>query len=391
MTEAVNPALRQQFLAGMSHTASTVNVVTTDGAAGRAGVTVSAMSSVSADTPLPSLLVCVHHLSRAASAIVENAVFCVNVLRDDQSYISDTFAGRLKTQDGDKFSCAEWTTQQTGAPRVVDPLVAFDCKVVSAERVGTHHVFIGEVQEIFAAERGSPLLFSNRSYGSPSRINPATSIQDGAKAEGQTLAVGCFHTFGPYILPELLARMSQCDGVANIRITEGDHRAVIEALHSGEIELGLLYDIDLGGEFDTEILTAVSPYVLLPEGHILTEKSELSVEDLIDEPIILLDTPPSRDYFLTFFEGASKPPKQGYSSSSVEMVRGMVGHGLGYALLATKPASPVTYDGKALATRPLRTSVAPSRVVLARKMGSTPSKRAEEFAWNCRDYFALDA
>jgi hypothetical protein len=44
---------------GMSHAACTVNVVTTDGAAGRHGVTVSAMVSVSADTPQPTLLVCI--------------------------------------------------------------------------------------------------------------------------------------------------------------------------------------------------------------------------------------------------------------------------------------------------------------------------------------------
>ena len=42
--------LRQDFLQGMSFVAATVNVVTTDGPAGRSGVTVSAMSSVSADT-----------------------------------------------------------------------------------------------------------------------------------------------------------------------------------------------------------------------------------------------------------------------------------------------------------------------------------------------------
>ena len=49
--------LKKRFFDGMSQAACTVNVVTTDGAAGRAGVTVSAMSSVSADTPRPTLLV----------------------------------------------------------------------------------------------------------------------------------------------------------------------------------------------------------------------------------------------------------------------------------------------------------------------------------------------
>ena len=80
--------------------------------AGRAGVTVSAMASVSAEGP--TLLVCVHHKSPAAAAILENGVFCVNVLRDDQSHVADTFAGRLPPGEGGKFACAEWIGGVTG-------------------------------------------------------------------------------------------------------------------------------------------------------------------------------------------------------------------------------------------------------------------------------------
>lgn len=159
-----DPDLRARFLAGMSHLAATVNVVTTDGAAGRGGITVSAMSSVSADTPRPTLLVCVHRDGSAAPMILENGVFCVNVLRDDQAYISDAFAGRFRDQLADKFECAEWRGMTTGAPRVVDPLVAFDCRVVSSELVGTHHVFFGEVHEIYMASHGSPLIYARRAY-----------------------------------------------------------------------------------------------------------------------------------------------------------------------------------------------------------------------------------
>jgi len=148
MNNHISSDLRADFLSGMSHAACTVNVVTTDGVAGRMGVTVSAMSSVSADTPKPTLLVCVHHQSATAQAILENGVFCVNILRDDQSYISDTFAGRFKDQVSNKFDCADWFAMQTGAPRVIDPLVAFDCKVQSSEQIGTHYVFMGEVQGV---------------------------------------------------------------------------------------------------------------------------------------------------------------------------------------------------------------------------------------------------
>jgi len=165
------PNLRQSFLGAMSHAACSVNIVTTDGPSGRFGVTVSAMSSVSADTPKPTLLVCVHHLSPAAQAIIENSVFCVNLLRDDQSHISDSFAGRTKIVSGDKFACADWMTEVTGAPRLIDPLAAFDCRLEMSHRIGTHYLFIGAAEAIYAAGMGSPLIYANRAYGRPARLD----------------------------------------------------------------------------------------------------------------------------------------------------------------------------------------------------------------------------
>jgi len=384
MSALPDPVLRQAFLDGMSHTACTVNVVTTDGAAGRAGVTVSAMSSVSADGTKPTLLVCVHHQSPAAAKIVENGVFCVNVLQDHQSYISDTFAGRRETEDGDKFSCADWTKEATGAPRVVDPLVAFDCQVASSERVGTHHVFIGEVEAIFTANQGSPLIFANRSYGSTARIQTVAPSGEGSKA---TLAVSCFHTFGPFVLPGLIARMKQAAPTTTLRVVEGDQRIITASLLSGETDLGLLYDLELKDDLERDVLAKVEPYVLLAEGHPLASTSSISPEDLIDEPMVLLEAPPSRNYFLSIFRHVGRQPTIAYASSSFEMVRGMVGHGLGFALLATKPAAAMTYDGKALVTRKLDAKALPSRIVLARKKGTSLSDAAALFARHCRDFF----
>jgi len=360
--------LRARFLGGMSQAAATVNIVTTDGPGGRAGVTVSAMSSVSADTARPTLLTCVHHLAPAAAAILENAVFCVNVLRDDQSYISDTFAGRFSEQVANKF----------------------DCRLVSHNRIGTHYVFFGEVEDIFTAERGSPLIYANRAYGATSRIDPAGSIGEGAAAAGHTLSVACFHTFGPFILPELIAKLHASDAGLDLTLVEGDQRRVQESLLAGESEVGLLYDIDLSTEIQHETLTEMHPYVLLAEGHELASRPELTPQDLAGQPMVLLNAPPSRDYFLSILTDAGVTPQVGFRSTNFEMVRGMVGHGLGYALLATKPASGMTYDGRALVTRPLRSGAGASRVVLAYRRGAVLSKPAEEFAWLCRDFFGID-
>ncbi|MDH5530239.1 MAG: LysR substrate-binding domain-containing protein [Paracoccaceae bacterium] len=390
MSEAFDPKLRQMFLGGMSHAACTVNIVTTDGKAGRAGVTVSAMSSVSADTPRPTLLVCVHHQSPAAQKIIDNGVFCVNVLKDDQAYISDTFAGRFKNQIADKFDCAEWKEMPSGAPRVVDPLVGFDCKILSSNLIGTHLVFFGEVGDIFIAERGSPLIYANRAYGATNRIDAAGSINAGRDAAAAALSIGCFHTFGPYILPEMISRLRNSDPELKINLIEGDQRRVQESLSAGEVELAFLYDIGLGDDFVTEPLTHLTPYVLLADGHPLAAKTALAPSDLADQPMILLNAPPSRDYFTGILTAAGVTPNIAFKSSSFEMVRGMVGHGLGYSLLATKPASSMTYDGKALITRPLVGETEPSRVVLAMRKGTKPSPTAERFMWFCRDFFCLD-
>jgi DNA-binding transcriptional LysR family regulator len=72
------------------------------------------------------------------------------------------------------------------------------------------------------------------------------------------------------------------------------------------------------------------------------------------------------------------------------MVRGFVGHGLGYSLLATKPANAMTYDGRALVARPLADSVKNSRLVLATSANRALSPLAAEFADHCRAFFGVE-
>ena len=71
------------------------------------------------------------------------------------------------------------------------------------------------------------------------------------------------------------------------------------------------------------------------------------------------------------------------------MVRGLVGHGLGYSLLATKPANNMSYDGRALVMRPLAEEVATSRLVLATLAGRAPSPGVRELARHCRALFGV--
>jgi flavin reductase (DIM6/NTAB) family NADH-FMN oxidoreductase RutF len=378
-------ALRQRFLLGMSHAACTVNVVTTDGVAGRHGVTVSAMVSVSADTPQPTLLVCIHQRSAVAAAVLENGVFCVNVLRDDQAHISDNFAGRNGARGAAKFACTEWATQVTGAPRVLDSLVAFDCRVTASERVGSHFVVFGSVQDIFVAGGGAPLIYANRAYGVPRRFHQRRTSR-GAAAK-LALTIGCYQVFAPFVVPALVARLAKLHPGIELTLLEADQEHLVASLRRSDLEVALLFDFGLHDDLSVTPLAELSPYVLLPEGHPLSLAPSVALEDLVQEPLALLDMEPSRNYFLSLFRDRGLEPNVGFRAKSLEMVRGFVGHGLGYSILATKPANNMTYDGRALVVRPISGAIKNSHLVLASLVSRKLSPMALEFAAHCRTFF----
>src|SRR6202035_1427444 len=133
-----------------------------------------------------------------------------------------------------------------------------------------------------------------------------------------------------------------------------------------------------------------TPSGLLAEGPPLAAAPSITLEDLVQESLVLLDIEPSRNYFLSWFRHCGLEPQVGYRSRSLEMVRGFVGHGLGYSLLATKPANNMTYDGRALVARPLASAVKNSRLVLATLRGRSMSATAPEFAEHCRALFGVN-
>lgn len=153
----------EQFREAMRQTATGVTVVATDGAAGRAGVTVSSLCSLSLEPP--SVLLCIHRDSYAMSLLIRNRVFVANVLCASQSRIADVFAGIAAELREDRFAVGAWQTMATGAPALEGALCNFDCRVASVFDFGSHRIVAGEVIMVATAS-GEPLVYSNRSYHS---------------------------------------------------------------------------------------------------------------------------------------------------------------------------------------------------------------------------------
>lgn len=200
---------------------------------------------------------------------------------------------------------------------------------------------------------------------------------------GQTLAgdlrIGSFSTLAPTVLPGLIRELSARHPEIRLHLSEGPQDQMIAALLEGQLDLALLYDIDLPEEIHVTPLAERSPYVALADGHPLAVREAVDLRDLVEEPMILLDVPPSRDYFLGLFRDAGLEPSVAHSSPSIEMVRGMVGCGLGYSLLVTRPDGDRTYDGHPLAIRPLQGAPRSSRMGLARLTSLRPTRLMTRF------------
>lgn len=151
------------FRQGMARLAGAVTVVTTDGPAGRAGFTASAVCSVT-DRP-PTVLVCMNRGSHAHPQFVENGVLCVNVLAGHQQSLSSLFADRTVAQ-AERFLRCAWQARATGAPGLDDALVQLDGSIVASHDVGSHRVFIVELRQLVLAgdESSQGLVYFDRGY-----------------------------------------------------------------------------------------------------------------------------------------------------------------------------------------------------------------------------------
>jgi flavin reductase (DIM6/NTAB) family NADH-FMN oxidoreductase RutF len=153
----------QTFIQGMRQLASGVTLITTVHEGRRAGLTATAVCSVSAEPP--QLLACVNRRSETHRVIDLSGVFAINVLASDQQRLARIFAGATDVFGDSRFEQAGWTELTTGAPVLSSCLATFDCRVVESVAAATHSIFIGQVEAIALEPDLDPLVYVEGDYG----------------------------------------------------------------------------------------------------------------------------------------------------------------------------------------------------------------------------------
>ncbi len=126
----------------LGHFASGVTVVTTRDRQGRpAGLTASAVASVSLSPPL--VLVCVAHTAQSYPAFHSHGKFAINILHSDHELVARRFAA---TGGAEKFEDTGYREGTLGLPILKDALAELECTIVHAYPAGDHTIFVGQVE-----------------------------------------------------------------------------------------------------------------------------------------------------------------------------------------------------------------------------------------------------
>ncbi|EGV35677.1 4-hydroxyphenylacetate 3-monooxygenase, reductase component [Neisseria weaveri] len=164
MTDTLPENLQQQFRNAMASCAAGVHVITTDGAAGRYGITMTAVAPVT-DEP-PTVMLCINRKSAIIPVLEENQALCINVLSAKQQDVAEHFAGITRLSPEERFEYHIWHRGRLGQLQVEGALAHLHGQVVAQHEVGTHRVFYVEMNEIHVcAQADNPaLLYFRRRF-----------------------------------------------------------------------------------------------------------------------------------------------------------------------------------------------------------------------------------
>lgn len=207
---------------------------------------------------------------------------------------------------------------------------------------------------------------------------------------GGRLVVGVYEPVASLRLPGVVAEFSRRHPAVEVAVVEGDQEFVRQSVLSGGCEIALLYSMGLDGALRTEVLEELDPHVIVGEGHPLAARAPgpVSLAELAQEPLVLLDLPHTREYLLGLFDAAGVRPRVRHRLSGYETVRSFVAVE-GYAVLNRRLPHGRTHTGGRVVALDLAERLPPVQVVLAQALDARPTRRARAFAQVCRETLAV--
>lgn len=199
------------------------------------------------------------------------------------------------------------------------------------------------------------------------------------------LSVGCMVTLAPMIAPELAHAFSERHPDVTLNMVEGSHQELLSKLRQVEIDVAICYDLQVPADIQFEPLASLPPHVLLSRNHKFARRTSVELSELADEPMVILDLPQSREYFVSLFENKNLVPTIVARAANQEVVRTMVANNYGFTISNVRPRNLTALDGRKLVSVRLAGEHTPMQIGISTLAQERKPMILTVFEQHCRD------
>ncbi|GAA1799814.1 LysR family transcriptional regulator [Leucobacter iarius] len=176
--------------------------------------------------------------------------------------------------------------------------------------------------------------------------------------------LGCYSTFATNVVPELLEEFPKLHPGVRMEIMVGTNEELLSALEAGRLDVALVYDVSLPVGYRRRKIYATELEVHLHPDHPLASAGTVDLPDLAHQPYIQFDATPGTVNVTDAFAARGLEPSIEARVSEIGLVEALVGRGLGYGLLMSRPnAATTSLEGRPIVIRPLDPPVTVTHVV----------------------------
>lgn len=189
---------------------------------------------------------------------------------------------------------------------------------------------------IQATPAGTEALGMIRTFMEQARQFESEFQSIGGDASG-LVRIACYATAAPAFLPTILRDITQKFPGMSVQLLEGNMESIAGFLDEGKADLAFTYPNALNSGHDFMPLVRPPPFALISTDDPMSRRKAVTIRELSEKPMVLLDLPLTRDYFFGMFEQAGCKPNIAHTTRSAEIARALVSGGFGYTILNIRP------------------------------------------------------
>ena len=166
--------------------------------------------------------------------------------------------------------------------------------------------------------------------------NIKQAAREFSKSNRGSLTIATTHTQAQFILPPILQRFSSKFPQIELRVHQGNPKSMSKLAANNQVDFVVASEvIDEQGDLITIPAYSWNRYIVVPEDHVFTRMTEVTLTDLAEHPILtyMLGLT-GRSQLDKTFQAANLEPKVAFTATDSDVIKTYVRLGLGAGIIA---------------------------------------------------------